>query len=144
MQNTFKGPLFEWSQKEEFNMADQPAPLAEIMDKLLGLELYILMIEPLRGPEIQKGLYDHLQRQISLEKSGVMFGAGPLQNEDEDEPSRGMMIIRASSFEEARKIADEEPYFRDGLRTYTLHRWKLNEGSMSFTVNYSDQSVQIT
>ena len=37
MKNTFKGPLFEWSQKEEFNMANQPAPLAKIMDKLLGL-----------------------------------------------------------------------------------------------------------
>ena len=125
-------------------MAVQPAALSEIMDKFLGLEFYILMIEPLRGPEIQKGLYDHLQRQISLEKDGVMFGAGPLLDEDEEEPSRGMMIIRASSFDESRKIADEEPYFRDGLRTYTLHRWTLNEGSMSFTVNYSDQSVQIT
>ena len=47
-------------------------------------------------------------------------------------------------FEEARIIADVEAYFRVRLRTYSLNRWKLNEGSMSFTVNYSDQSVQIT
>jgi uncharacterized protein YciI len=113
------------------------------MDGFLALELYVLIIEPLRGPEIAKGLYEHIQRQIGLEKDGIMFGAGPLLDEGDVEPNRGMVIIRASSFEEARKIADAEPYFRDGLRTYKLHRWKLNEGSMSFTVNYSDQSVSI-
>ena len=51
-------------------MADQPAPLAKIMDKLLGLELYILMIEPLRGPEIQKGLYDHCNARLVWKKVG--------------------------------------------------------------------------
>ena len=124
-------------------MSSKSDELAKIMDGFLALELYVLIIEPLRGPEIAKGLYEHIQRQIGLEKYGSMFGAGPLLDEGDVEPNRGMVIIRASSFEEARKIADAEPYFRDGLRTYTLHRWKLNEGSMSFTVNYSDQSVSI-
>jgi uncharacterized protein YciI len=124
-------------------MSSKSDELAKIMDGFLALELYVLIIEPLRGPEIAKGLYEHIQRQIGLEKDGIMFGAGPLLDEGDVEPNRGMVIIRASSFEEARKIADAEPYFRDGLRTYTLHRWKLNEGSMSFTVNYSDQSVSI-
>jgi uncharacterized protein YciI len=124
-------------------MSSKSDELAKIMDGFLALELYVLIIEPLRGPEIAKGLYEHIQRQIGLEKDGIMFGAGPLLDEGDVEPNRGMVIIRASSFEEARKIADAEPYFRDGLRTYTLHRWKLNEGSMSFTVNYSDQSVRI-
>jgi uncharacterized protein YciI len=124
-------------------MSSKSDELAKIMDGFLALELYVLIIEPLRGPEIAKGLYEHIQRQIGLEKDGIMFGAGPLLDEGDVEPNRGMVIIRASSFEEARKIADAEPYFRDGLRTYKLHRWKLNEGSMSFTVNYSDQSVRI-
>jgi uncharacterized protein YciI len=124
-------------------MSSKSDELAKIMDGFLALELYVLIIEPLRGPEIAKGLYEHIQRQIGLEKDGIMFGAGPLLDEGDVEPNRGMVIIRASSFEEARKIADAEPYFRDGLRTYKLHRWKLNEGSMSFTVNYSDQSVSI-
>ena len=124
-------------------MSSKSDELAKVMDGFLALELYVLIIEPLRGPEIAKGLYEHIQRQIGLEKDGIMFGAGPLLDEGDVEPNRGMVIIRASSFEEAREIADAEPYFRDGLRTYTLHRWKLNEGSMSFTVNYSDQSVRI-
>ena len=125
-------------------MTSQKEELTEIMDKFLATELYVLIIEPLRGAEIAKGLYDHIQRQIDLERRGVMFGAGPLMDEGQDAPTRGMMIIRASSFEEARTIADAEPYFRDGLRTYSLHKWTLNEGSISLTVNYSDQSVRIT
>jgi hypothetical protein len=54
-----------------------------------------------------------------------------------------MIIIRASSFAEARAIADSDPYHRNGLRTYTLTRWTVNEGSYTVRVNYSDQTMTI-
>ena len=71
-----------------------------------------------------------------------MFGAGPLAGEDGTRVG-GMIIIRASSFAEARAIADSDPYHRNGLRTYTLTRWTVNEGSYTVRVNYSDQTMTI-
>lgn len=49
-----------------------------------------------------------------------------------------MIIVRAASFEEAKAIADRDPYHRQGLRTYTIDRWMLNEGTVSIRVNHSD------
>jgi hypothetical protein len=39
-----------------------------------------------------------------------------------------MYIISASSREEAQGIAESEPFYTRGLRTYTLCEWSLNEG----------------
>lgn len=124
-------------------MAADKAELEKLLSGLLRKELYVLITEPLRSPEIAEKLHEHLLGQIELEKKGIMFGAGPIQDEDKDEPTRGMWIIRASSFEEARSIADQDVFHKSGLRTYKLYRWTLNEGSMTFTVNYSDQTVRI-
>jgi hypothetical protein len=123
--------------------ADSAAAVQEILGKLLAKELYIIITSPLRGNWGPDEMLAHLEHQVELERKGVMFGAGPLQDVDKDGPTRGMFIVRAKSFAEAKRIADAEPLHRAGHRTYKLYKWRLNEGSMSFTVNYSDQTVRI-
>jgi hypothetical protein len=54
-----------------------------------------------------------------------------------------MIIVRARDEAEARRLADADPFHAAGLRQYTLKRWMLNEGAMSFTVRYSDQTAVI-
>ncbi len=71
-----------------------------------------------------------------------MFAAGPMMNED-GTPAGGLIVIRAKDFAAAREIADADPFHLAGLRSYTLRRWTVNEGSYSLRVNYSDQSVTI-
>jgi uncharacterized protein len=124
--------------------ADQK-PLKDLLDGLLHKQLYIAVTDPLSSPEIERSgkLRDHILWQIDLERRGILFGAGPLQEEGDDRPTRGMFIIRAASFEEARSILDREVFHAAGLRTYKLQRWSLNEGSITVDVNSSDQSVTI-
>lgn len=111
---------------------------------MLGKELYVIFTRPVGPPdEIAKMLPEHLERQVALEKSGVMFGAGPMFEKDGERPAFGMIIVRAGSFEEADAIAAGDPFHKAGLREYDIHRWKLNEGSYTVTVNYSDQSVTV-
>ncbi len=86
-------------------------------------------------------LPEHLAHQIALEKEGVLFGAGPVSGED-GARKHGMIIVRADSFAQARAIADRDPFHKAGLRSYSIDRWSLNEGSLTFTVNFSDQSVR--
>jgi uncharacterized protein len=75
-------------------------------------------------------------------KAGILFAAGPVANEN-GSPAGGLIVIRAESFEAARAIADSDPLHKAGLRTYTIWRWTVNEGSYGVRVNYSDQSVTI-
>jgi len=110
---------------------------------MLGKELYVIHTMPAAPREqIVELLPQHLEHQVRLEKSGIMFAAGPMADED-GTPAGGLIVIRAAPFAAAREIADADPLHRAGLRTYTLRRWTVNEGSYTVRVNYSDQTVII-
>jgi len=124
-------------------MPDAEKPLNEMLEGLLHKELYIAITEPLSGPGLSERLREHILGQIELERRHVLFGAGPLQAEGNERPTEGMFIIRAKSFAEARAILDEDVFHKAGLRSYKLFRWSLNEGSITVTINYSDQTARI-
>ena len=52
-------------------------------------------------------------------------------------------MIRADSFAEARRIADTDPFHAQGLRTYTVEQWTVNEGSYTVRLTYSDQRLAL-
>jgi uncharacterized protein YciI len=124
-------------------MADNTERLNQITKNFLGQQLYIVHTTP-NAPreELDRLLPDHLEHQIRLEKSGTMFAAGPMTNPD-GTPAGGLIVIRAEDFAEAKAIADADPFHKSGLRSYTLRRWTVNEGSYGLRVNYSDQTVAI-
>jgi uncharacterized protein YciI len=124
-------------------MADVPSNVHPITAKLLGKEMYLVVARPVRSAEIEKRLADHIAHQIDMEKRGIMFAAGPLYARGSDIPEAGMFVLRANSFEEAEALANEDPLHKAGLRTFTLQKWRVNEGSVTITVNYSDQSMKI-
>jgi len=123
---------------------DRSPEARAILDQVLGMQLYILIVSPLRAAGGEKAFLAHMKHQVDLERRGIMFGAGPLQDSDKDGPTRGMIVIRAKSFEDARRIAATDPYIKAGARKYKLYRWNLNEGTMTFRVNYTGQTVKIS
>ncbi|MEP3047262.1 MAG: YciI family protein [Roseibium sp.] len=112
----------------------------QLTANMLRMELYVVITTPARSSEIKKLLPDHLDYQVRLEREGKLFGAGPFTEEGDTIPSGGMIILRAKSFEEARVIADADPFHAAGLRTYTIRKWMMNEGGMTVNLRYSDQS----
>lgn len=111
---------------------------------MLGMNLYVIVTTPIAERErIVEALPDHLAHQVRIEKEGILFAAGPLFDEGTDRPSAGMIIVRARDFDEARAIADRDPMHACGLRSYTVQRWRVNEGRYTVTVDYSDQTARI-
>jgi uncharacterized protein YciI len=125
-------------------MSDAPSDVHPLTQQFLGKEMYLVVTRPVRSPEIAKRLADHLAHQVDLEKRGIMFAAGPLYPRDSNIPEAGMFVLRANSFEEAEDIAKSDPFHAAGLRTFTLQKWRINEGSFTITVNLSDQSMKLT
>ncbi|MFP6711868.1 MAG: YciI family protein [Rhodospirillales bacterium] len=125
-------------------MADEtPSPVAGFLQK----EFYVVFTRPAAPmEEIRKLMPQHLERQLELEEKGILFAAGPLFDASADaseRPGTGMIIIRAGSQAEAEQIAGEDPLHKAGLRSFEVKTWKVNEGSYSVTVKYSDQSMEI-
>ena len=125
-------------------MADTPSSVHPLTHKFLGKEMYLVITRPVRSPEIEKRLSEHLAHQVELERKGIMFAAGPLYSKGSQTPEAGMFVLRANSFEEAEAIAATDPLHAAGLRTYTIQKWRVNEGSITLKVNYSDQTVEIS
>jgi uncharacterized protein YciI len=125
-------------------MADAPSHTHPQTAKFLGKEMYLVVTRPVRSDAITDELLRaHLTNQVELERRGIMFAAGPLYPRGSDKPEAGMFVLRAASFEEAAAIADDDPLHKAGVRTYTLQKWRVNEGSITITVNYSDQTAKI-
>ena len=124
-------------------MADAPTDVHPLTKNFLGKELYLVVTRPVRSPEIEKKLADHLAHQVEMEKRGIMFAAGPLYSRGSDVPEAGMFLLRANSFEEAEALANNDPLHKAGLRAFTLQKWRMNEGSVTITVNFSDSTMTI-
>ena len=77
------------------------------------------------------------------EEAGQLFAAGPLLDENGKRVG-GLIILRANSFEEARKIVDLDPHRSSGLWNHTIHRWVVSEGSYTVRVKYSSQTAIVS
>lgn len=125
-------------------MSDAEPSAKDLAHGTLGKELFVVMSTPAAPrEELAAMLPVHLEHQIKLEKQGILFGAGPVFDKGASGPSFGLIIIRADSFDAAQAIAESDPFHKSGLRTFTLQRWILNEGSYTVTVNYSDQTAAV-
>src|SRR5687768_11608644 len=93
-----------------------PATSGPATRDLLRKELYVIVSTQKGARErLLELLPAHHAYQFELEDSGITFGAGPLY--DSDGATRaGLIIVRASSFEEAEAIARRDPFHADGVR----------------------------
>lgn len=112
----------------------------------LAFELYVVESTPVAPPEeLRAVLPDHLAYQKEQEDAGKLFLAGPLSDPTgEQMMGTGMIVYRASSLEEAKSITEGDPMHAKGIRTFQIRKWLVNEGSLSFNVSLSSQSVGVS
>lgn len=80
----------------------------------------------------------HLDWLNDLEARGILFAAGPVRDAGQaDWDGTGMFVIRAASIDEARALAEAEPFHAAGLRSFDLFPWQVNEGGFSVQVRFS-------
>ena len=115
----------------------------ELHERMLKKQLWVVITRPVKPlEEVRKHLKAHLDHQIKLEKSGIMYGAGPATKPGETKASFGLIVIRAKDEAEARSIADSDPMHSSGVREYELYSWSLNEGRINVTLDFSDQTFR--
>ena len=111
----------------------------------LAMELFVVRSAPAGDMELVKAtLPAHLVYQKEMEAAGILVMAGPVSDATgEMMEAEGMIIYRAATLDEARAIADGDPMHAAGARTYEVRKWLVNEGSLSFTISLSSQSVKL-
>jgi uncharacterized protein len=119
--------------------------IAQLTQKMLRKKFYVLLSKPLVGSEqLKPFLAAHLEYMIGLEKRGVVFASGPLADTERPPHGEGLTILRAASAADARAIAEADPFFANGLRSFELKDWTVMEGALGLRVNLSDQTIEVT
>ncbi len=129
-------------------MSEPVVKVEDILNASKGMlqkQLYVVFTTPTNGlGPVMENVGPHLKFQVELEEKGIMFGAGPFWTDDEKNwEGDGMVIIRAGSLDEARKIAESDPMHQCGARSFTVRPWLLNEGTLTLKVRYSDGSREV-
>jgi len=119
--------------------------IQELTKRMLRKRLYVVLSKGGATPEqISALLPQHLEYMIGLEKKGVLFASGPLSDAEGKTRGDGLTIIRAANAADARRIAEQDPFVLNKLRTFELREWTVMEGSLGITVKLSDQTLELT
>ena len=111
----------------------------------LALELFVVQSTPAKGPDdIKAVLPDHLAYQRDQELAGNLVFAGPVSDETgEHMQGAGMIIYRAETLEQARKLTEGDPMHATGARSFTIRKWLVNEGSFTLSVGLSTGKIDL-
>jgi uncharacterized protein YciI len=111
----------------------------------LAKQLYVVFTTPTNGiGPVMKNVKEHLAFQVRLEKEGIMFAAGPNWTDDEKSwDGDGMVVIRANSLADAKKIMERDPMHKSGARKFKIRPWFVNEGTVSIRLNYSQGTFEM-
>jgi uncharacterized protein YciI len=119
--------------------------IKRLTQRMLRKKLYVVISKGgATAEQLGAVLPKHLEYMIGLEKTGVLFASGPLTTAPGQPAGDGLTILRAASIEEAREIAQADPFVINKLRTFEVREWTVMEGSIGVTVNLSDQTLQLT
>jgi uncharacterized protein len=119
--------------------------VAELTRKMLRKKLYVVLSKPVVTPDkLQPFLSAHLEYMIGLEKRGLVFASGPLADGEGPPTGQGLTVLRAKDANEARALAESDPFFVNGLRSFEIKEWTVMEGTLGVRVNLSDQTVEVT
>jgi uncharacterized protein YciI len=106
--------------------------------RLLGRDYWLIWSVPM-ADTTQQAIDEHAEKHVAwmlgLEADGVLFVSGPLLSGPGTGPGSGVTVIRAGDEDAARAVAAADPFVQAGLRTFTVHRWRLNEGSVGVTIS---------
>jgi uncharacterized protein YciI len=119
--------------------------IAALTQRMLKKKLYVVLSTPVEGGQekLLAHLPAHLEYMIANEKKGILFASGPLSEGDGSQKGRGLTVLRAASGDEARAVAEQDPFFINGVRTFEIREWTVMEGTFGVTVTFSDQTMSV-
>jgi uncharacterized protein YciI len=112
--------------------SQEPAAAVDL-SRLLAQDYWLILSTPVTDTDqaaIDAHVSDHVAWLLELERQDVLFVSGPLLSGPGTGPGSGVTVLRVPDEETARKVASDDPFVRAGLRTFVVHRWRLNEGSI--------------
>jgi uncharacterized protein YciI len=129
-------------------MTDAKHDVARADERHAGAQklYFVCFTDPvqLSPDEIRPHLEPHKAWVMEMERSRRLFAAGPLLDENYRFAGPGMMVLRATSFADAEEVVNSDPFHANGIRSYRLVPWQINEGTMDLQLTLSSGTFEIS
>ncbi len=90
--------------------------------------LYVMLMENRRNLNLEI-VQKHVNHLRSLEQNGKLYLCGPFTDY-----AGGIEILVADSFEEAKKIAESDPFISEGYKTFELRTLEVANKDNNYLV----------
>lgn len=124
------------------NLPNSPL-LQDRLKAMLNAEVIAVLSRPRDGFDPGKLLPSHLDFMIDLEKRGLLFLSGPLTARDGKFGAFGLTVLNVTTIAQAENIWADEPFNRSGQRDAEYFIWRLMEGRLMLSVDFSDRSFKL-
>ena len=122
--------------------------IRELTASMLRKRLFAMLRRPLRPEQAPLHFEQHLRWVLAQEKAGTVFASGPFVAPGHapgapGSPEGGLTLLRASSIEDARALAQTDPYVFSGTVTYDMKEWLIMEGGFALRVRFSRGTFEL-
>jgi uncharacterized protein YciI len=118
--------------------------LEQLTSRMLRKKLYLVTMTAKTTPDrMAPYLADHLEYMTELARQGVLFASGPVLDANGAPTGDGLSIFNTASAEEARRFAEQDPFYVHGLRAFEVRPWMLMEGSLTVTLNFAEGTLRV-
>ncbi len=73
--------------------------------------------------QLNRHLDDHLRFTKPLIEAGTMPISGPFFTPEGENTGNGFYVLRVDTLEEGRRIAEQDPLHKAGVRTFSIEPW---------------------
>lgn len=115
--------------------------LPSILRNSAKLELFVMVRYIVDECALGDLLDKHLEWVVAEERKGVISLSGPIERTEGDDVV-GLTVLRAENIDDARCIAEADPFVKNKCVRFTMYKWTVFEGSLSFTLHLSDATVR--
>lgn len=117
------------------------AEIESLKSKMIMRSFFVMFRAIIDPTKAKYAALEHYRWIIGLEKEGLVFASGPLFA-DENAPGVGMTVFRVGDREVAARLAAADPFITSGAATFEIKRWQINEGRISVSIDFSDQTYR--
>jgi uncharacterized protein YciI len=116
---------------------DREKELTALLAPMLKKTLYVAFSKAIAtSDEMLNFAADHLRYMNDLKDRGLPFASGPFIQENVV-VGDGLTILNTSDEAEARRLMDNEPFAKRGMRSFELRKWELREGMIPIRLRLS-------
>ena len=123
---------------------DDAAEVTALLARMVKKTMYVALSKAIAtSDQMLSFAADHLRYMNDLEDRGLLFASGPFVQKGVV-VGDGLTILNTNEEAEARRLMENEPLIKRGMRSFELRKWEMREGMIPIRLHLSRTTFDLT